>query len=247
MELSLHPLPAGLTGGAHQANPGLLCCGDLSSRRQAGLRYGRLRESRGPTGAAWRSRTQGSQREEGGAPGGRGRAAERRPGGRGGGRVFPGAFPTRPSDSLGLESSRGPPWTTEGGADQVRAVAWPRGPCSTRSPVGRACRRPRRTARPPGIASWALESPGLCTAAPEPGTPGPARRLQGLPPRNHIPESPGRGLPSADSLFPRRCATCTPVARPPRPEPLNPQTPARTHPGSLDPGGSQISRFRHEV
>ncbi|VCW49923.1 unnamed protein product, partial [Gulo gulo] len=44
---------------------------------------------------------------EGGAPGGRGRAGRApAPGGRGGGRVFPGAFPARPSDSLSQETPR---------------------------------------------------------------------------------------------------------------------------------------------
>lgn len=119
----------------------------------------------------------------------------------------------------------GPPWTTEGGSDQVRAVAWPRGPCSTRSLVGRACRRSLHSLRDRTASRDCLLGSGVSESlhgSSRARDSRPSSAAPRLPPGNPIPESPGRGLPSAKSLFPQRCATCTPVARPPRPEPPNP-------------------------
>lgn len=76
--------------------------------RTVGVERGR-RHSHVPS----RRRRRARRSREGGARGGRGRAGRApAPGGRGGGRVFPGAFPARPSDSLRQETPRtraGPP------------------------------------------------------------------------------------------------------------------------------------------
>ncbi|XP_074256291.1 uncharacterized protein LOC141584715 [Saimiri boliviensis] len=79
--------------------------------RTAGLRglgsaAGKGRPGGSPAGGG----SGGGRGREGGAPGGRGRAGRApAPGGRGGGRAFPGAFPARPTESLGQGNSRAPP------------------------------------------------------------------------------------------------------------------------------------------
>lgn len=79
-------------------------------------------------------------------------------------------------------------------------------------------------------------------AAPEPGTPGPARRLHGSLPGITFQNPRAVGSPVLNP-----CSLCgaQPALRWPGPRVPNPQTPAPTHPGSLDPRGSQLSLLLH--
>lgn len=157
---------------------------------------------------------------EGGAPGGRGRAGRApAPGGRGGGRVFPGAFPASPSDSLGQGNSRGPPRTPKPPRTQVRNPARPRPPAASvgfespsepgpaRAAAGlRRSPPPRRRGLPGGAAS------GIALVPASPRS------------RPRAPARPGLQVPALPA----------PASRAPRPQPfgLGPELPAPAFPAS---------------
>lgn len=212
--------PTRSTGGAHPANPGFLCSGELSGRRGSdagGSGGGGFRP--GPKEPKRRLGTQSGQRAKGGAPGGRGRAAEHRPGGRGGGRVFPGAFPTRPSDSLGVGELPGPALDERRRRRPGKSGRWAAGSHFPPNPVGRACGSLRCSLGDRSASRDCLLGSGVSgslhagsraeDSRPSSASPGLALSL----PRVTFQNSPGHWLPSADCSFLWRCAT--PEAQPP--------------------------------
>lgn len=153
--------------------------------------------------------------------------------------MFPGAFPTRPSDSLGVGELPGPALDERRRRRPGKGCRRAAGSRFPPNPVGRACRSPRCSLRDRPASRDCLLGPGVSgslhagsraeDSRPSSASPGLALSL-----RSHIPESPGRGLPSADCPFSWLCAT--PEAQPPNPEPPNSRTPTRTHPWILGSG-----------
>ncbi|MEJ1270753.1 tubulin gamma complex associated protein 5 [Cricetulus griseus] len=214
------------TGGAHPANPGFLCCGDLSGGRQAGLRRGQLGGPRGRKARAegpgakaangWRE----ERREEGAEP--RSTAPEE---GEEAGCFLVHSRPAQvthwgrktPRSALDNRRRRRP---GKGG----RRAAGPRFPSR---PVGRACRRPRRSLREllglPGLPSglWSLRVTARRLRAqdsrPSSAAPG---SLPGITFRN--PETAGSPVLIAQSLCGAQLPWLSPQVQNPRTPELPP-------------------------
>lgn len=165
--------------------------------------------------------------------------------------MFPGAFPTRPSDSLGVGELPGPALDERRRRRPGKGYRRAAGSRFPPNPVGRACRSPRCSLRDRPASRDCLLGPGVSgslhagsraeDSRPSSASPGLALSLFGVTFQN--PRAAGSPVLIAHSPG---CAQLRRLS-PQIPNPRTPEPPPGLTPGSSDPGGSQTSRFRHEA